>query len=69
MSAVRIRDLTIYTRYRDAVLDISGLSLKAFSSYSFRRRKIIDEETNNNNRERKGKLVNKDRVGVFTRSR
>ncbi len=65
MSAVRIRDLIIYIRYRDAVLDISGLSLKVFSSYSFRRRKIIDKETNNNNRERKGKLVNKDRVRVF----
>ncbi len=51
------------------MLDISGLSLKVFSGYSFRRRKIIDEETNNNNRERKGKLVNKDRVRVFTRSR
>jgi len=50
------------------VLDISRLSLKAFSSYSFRRRKIIDKEINNNNRERKGKLVNKDRVRVFTRS-
>ncbi len=47
------------------VLGISGLSLNSFSSYSFRRRKIIDKEINNNNRERKGKLVNKNRVRVF----
>jgi len=66
VSAVRIRDLIIYIYYRDAVLGISGLSLKGFSSYSFRRRKIIDKETNNNNRERKGKLVNKNRVRIFT---
>jgi len=65
VSAVRIRDLIIYIRYRDAVLDISGLSPKGFSSYSFRRRKIIDKEINNNNRERKGKLVNKKGVRVL----
>ncbi len=65
MAAVRIGDLIIYIYYRDAVLGISRLSLKGFSSYSFRRRKILDEETNNNNRERKGKLVNKKGVRVF----
>ena len=47
------------------VLDISGLSLKGFSSYSLRRRKIIDKETNNNNIERKGQLGNKKGVRVF----
>ena len=65
MSAVRIRDLIIYIYYRDAVLDISRLSLKDFSSYSLRRRKIIDKEINNNNKERKVKVVNKNRVRVF----